>query len=79
MALLRQLFPRTNTALCNMLSEQAGLCFVFCMNYNYYFDSQDENDNPPEFSKPSYIVKIPENINAGKSQDLKISDHRNIV
>ncbi|TKS85340.1 Cadherin-23 Otocadherin [Collichthys lucidus] len=24
----------------------------------------DENDNPPEFSKPSYIVKIPENINA---------------
>ncbi|XP_061692923.1 cadherin-23 [Syngnathoides biaculeatus] len=25
----------------------------------------DENDNPPEFSKPSYIVKIPENINAG--------------
>ncbi|GLD56116.1 cadherin-23 isoform X1, partial [Lates japonicus] len=22
----------------------------------------DENDNPPEFSKPSYIVKIPENI-----------------
>uniref|UniRef100_A0A671XGE4 Cadherin-23 n=1 Tax=Sparus aurata TaxID=8175 RepID=A0A671XGE4_SPAAU len=25
----------------------------------------DENDNPPEFSKPSYIVKIPENIIAG--------------
>ncbi|XP_016520287.1 cadherin-23 [Poecilia formosa] len=25
----------------------------------------DENDNPPEFSKPSYIVKIPENLNAG--------------
>uniref|UniRef100_A0A3Q1GPI1 Cadherin-related 23 n=1 Tax=Acanthochromis polyacanthus TaxID=80966 RepID=A0A3Q1GPI1_9TELE len=25
----------------------------------------DENDNPPEFSKPSYIVKIPENIFAG--------------
>ncbi|KAF3842337.1 hypothetical protein F7725_024288 [Dissostichus mawsoni] len=26
---------------------------------------EDENDNPPEFSKPSYIVKIPENIIAG--------------
>ncbi|XP_043991850.1 cadherin-23 isoform X2 [Gambusia affinis] len=25
----------------------------------------DENDNPPEFSKPSYIMKIPENLNAG--------------
>uniref|UniRef100_A0A673BQ12 Cadherin-23 n=1 Tax=Sphaeramia orbicularis TaxID=375764 RepID=A0A673BQ12_9TELE len=25
----------------------------------------DENDNPPKFSEPSYIVKIPENINAG--------------
>ncbi|XP_031734618.1 cadherin-23 isoform X3 [Anarrhichthys ocellatus] len=25
----------------------------------------DENDNPPEFSKQSYIVKIPENIIAG--------------
>ncbi|KAM6956869.1 cadherin-23-like, partial [Tautogolabrus adspersus] len=25
----------------------------------------DENDNPPEFSRPSYIVKIPENIIAG--------------
>uniref|UniRef100_UPI003AAE43FE cadherin-23 isoform X1 n=1 Tax=Centroberyx gerrardi TaxID=166262 RepID=UPI003AAE43FE len=25
----------------------------------------DENDNPPKFSKPSYIVKIPENIIAG--------------
>ncbi|XP_056147700.1 cadherin-23 [Lampris incognitus] len=25
----------------------------------------DENDNPPKFSKQSYIVKIPENINAG--------------
>ncbi|XP_076021960.1 cadherin-23-like [Genypterus blacodes] len=25
----------------------------------------DENDNPPKFSQPSYIVKIPENINAG--------------
>ncbi|XP_060897001.1 cadherin-23-like [Labrus mixtus] len=25
----------------------------------------DENDNPPEFSQPSYIVKIPENIIAG--------------
>ncbi|XP_062375049.1 cadherin-23 [Sardina pilchardus] len=25
----------------------------------------DENDNPPEFSKPAYIVKIPENIVAG--------------
>uniref|UniRef100_A0A087Y9L4 Cadherin-related 23 n=1 Tax=Poecilia formosa TaxID=48698 RepID=A0A087Y9L4_POEFO len=27
----------------------------------------DENDNPPEFSKPSYIVKIPENLNADYS------------
>ncbi|XP_029926425.1 cadherin-23 isoform X1 [Myripristis murdjan] len=25
----------------------------------------DENDNPPKFSKPSYIVKIPENLIAG--------------
>ncbi|XP_031655229.1 cadherin-23 [Oncorhynchus kisutch] len=25
----------------------------------------DENDNPPKFSKPSYLVKIPENIIAG--------------
>ncbi|XP_039509955.1 cadherin-23-like, partial [Pimephales promelas] len=25
----------------------------------------DENDNPPEFSLPSYIVNIPENIVAG--------------
>ncbi|KAM3862738.1 cadherin-23 [Diretmus argenteus] len=25
----------------------------------------DENDNPPKFSKPSYIVRIRENINAG--------------
>ncbi|XP_037533900.1 cadherin-23 [Nematolebias whitei] len=25
----------------------------------------DENDNPPEFSKQSYIIKIPENIIAG--------------
>ncbi|XP_055018856.1 cadherin-23 [Boleophthalmus pectinirostris] len=25
----------------------------------------DENDNPPTFSEPSYIVRIPENINAG--------------
>ncbi|KAL2082873.1 hypothetical protein ACEWY4_020646 [Coilia grayii] len=25
----------------------------------------DENDNPPEFSKPAYIVNIPENIVAG--------------
>lgn len=28
---------------------------------------QDENDNPPEFSTPSYVIKIPENIIAGKS------------
>ncbi|XP_057704908.1 cadherin-23 isoform X1 [Corythoichthys intestinalis] len=39
----------------------------------------DENDNPPKFSKPSYIVKIPENINAGatvlvvKATDLDAS------
>lgn len=26
---------------------------------------QDENDNPPEFSLPSYIVNIAENIVAG--------------
>ncbi|KAK2824047.1 hypothetical protein Q5P01_021222 [Channa striata] len=25
----------------------------------------DENDNPPEFSTPSYVIKIPENIIAG--------------
>ncbi|KAI1894530.1 hypothetical protein AGOR_G00116740, partial [Albula goreensis] len=25
----------------------------------------DENDNPPIFSKPSYVIKIPENIGAG--------------
>ncbi|KAJ8418083.1 hypothetical protein AAFF_G00137920 [Aldrovandia affinis] len=25
----------------------------------------DENDNPPTFSKPSYVIKIPENIGAG--------------
>lgn len=31
-----------------------------------YSHLQDENDNPPEFSKPSYIVKIPENLNAGE-------------
>ncbi|TNN35520.1 Cadherin-23 [Liparis tanakae] len=28
---------------------------------------EDENDNPPEFSRQSYIVKIPENIIAGES------------
>uniref|UniRef100_A0A8C5NBA4 Cadherin-23 n=1 Tax=Gouania willdenowi TaxID=441366 RepID=A0A8C5NBA4_GOUWI len=33
----------------------------------------DENDNPPEFSKPSYIVKIPENINAGATVLLVIA------
>lgn len=31
---------------------------------------QDENDNPPEFSKSSYIVKILENINAGECRTV---------
>lgn len=34
--------------------------------WGYLYLLQDENDNPPEFSKSSYIVKIPENINAGE-------------
>lgn len=44
-----------------LLFFQADLGFC---GYLYLF--QDENDNPPKFSKSSYIVKIPENINAGK-------------
>lgn len=35
-------------------------CWCLCL-------LQDENDNPPEFSKLSYIVKIPENVIAGES------------
>lgn len=31
---------------------------------------QDENDNPPEFSLPSYIINIPENIIAGMFEQL---------
>ncbi|KAM7385879.1 hypothetical protein PAMP_001928 [Pampus punctatissimus] len=34
----------------------------------------DENDNPPKFSKPSYIVKIPENIIAGEITTTALLD-----
>lgn len=30
-----------------------------------FLPPQDQNDNPPDFSLPSYIINIPENINAG--------------
>lgn len=44
-----------------LLFFQADLGFC-----GYFYLFQDENDNPPKFSKSSYIVKIPENINAGE-------------
>lgn len=45
-----------------LLFFQADLGFC-----GYFYLFQDENDNPPKFSKSSYIVKIPENINAGEN------------
>ena len=40
-------------------------CFSNC-RFVLFVPSQDENDNPPTFSLPSYIVKISENIIAGR-------------
>lgn len=36
------------------------LCAVFSL-----LSSQDENDNPPTFSKPSYVITVMEDIMAG--------------
>lgn len=44
-----------------------SVCFLSLVS------SQDENDNPPEFSKPAYIVNILENIVAGVSNLFRIT------
>lgn len=40
----------------------------------YYFFLKDENDNPPEFSQSSYIVRISENMVAGTFREPALKE-----